>query len=98
VGLQYLHDEAKIIYLDIKPENILIYNSVDGDRIFKLIDFKFLNNVFYAKTACGSPIFIIFEIYYTKTQTPKLDIFALGVVILGYSGVFDKTEFRLGVL
>ena len=70
LSLKYLH-ENKIIFRDIKPENILIekvkiYNKKDGH--IKLIDFGFSKKLRFGKTytLCGTPEYLAPEIIIGK--------------------------------
>ena len=90
-ALQHLHDN-KIIYRDIKPENIFL----QGDGHIQLGDFglsKILKNKSdKASTICGSPEFIAPEIIAGKKYTNLVDNWGLGLLI--YELVADKNPHR----
>ena len=88
-GLHYLHVDAEIIHRDIKPENILVNDSGCGERSFKLADFGLSNAIAKAQTFCGTVHYMAPEVCLGETQTTKLDIYALGVVILQQLGAFS---------
>jgi serine/threonine protein kinase len=83
-GLEHIHGHD-LIHRDIKPDNILV-QQVDGQLCFKLADFGYSNTVNDAFTFCGSPLYMAPEVCLRERQTPRLDIYSLGVVFLDVLG------------
>jgi len=97
LALHYLH-ELKIVYRDIKPENIMI------DRMgnVKLIDFgfaKMLKQNALTYTLVGTPEYLAPEIVQSRGHSLPCDFWALGVLIFemitGYPPFFDKSPFEI---
>lgn len=80
LGLKHIHDK-KILHRDIKCANIMKCNN----GIIKLSDFgvsKRLNeNVGFADTQTGSPIYMSPEIIKGENYNSRTDIWSLGVVL-----------------
>jgi len=75
--LEYLHDR-KIVYRDLKPENLLL----DGVGYLKLIDFGFAKEVVTKTwTLCGTPEYLSPEIILNKGHDCCADWWSLGVLI-----------------
>lgn len=77
LAFEYLHS-YKIVYRDLKPENLLI----DVDGYLKLTDFgfaKLVTNRTY--TLCGTPEYVAPEIIRCKGHGIEVDWWALGVLI-----------------
>lgn len=77
-AVDYLHSmEPPIMHRDLKPENILLDSS-----IVKLADFGCSSIVEgHRKTYCGTPDYCSPEVMHGETQTEKVDIWALGILL-----------------
>eukprot|EP00019_Armaparvus_languidus_P006969 CAMPEP_0168601248 /NCGR_PEP_ID=MMETSP0420-20121227/13316_1 /TAXON_ID=498008 /ORGANISM="Pessonella sp." /LENGTH=432 /DNA_ID=CAMNT_0008639593 /DNA_START=1 /DNA_END=1299 /DNA_ORIENTATION=- len=77
IALSSLH-KKRIVYRDIKPENILI----DADGNIKLVDFGFAKHIEdKAWTICGTPEYMAPEIILSRGHDFGVDWWALGVLI-----------------
>lgn len=81
LALEDLH-ERNHIYRDLKPENILI----DSDGYLKLADFGLAANDIkspsdFAKSFCGSPIYLSPEIIKSNRTFKVSDFYTFGVVM-----------------
>jgi cGMP-dependent protein kinase 2 len=91
LGLEYLHNQ-KIVYRDLKPENVLI----DKMGYARLGDFgmaKILQPTIKSYTFCGTPGYIAPEIINGKGYSHSVDWWSLGVfifVILTATQPFDN--------
>jgi len=79
-GLSYLH-EMNIIHRDLKPKNILITER-GHMKIGDLGIAKELGNSSLAKTACGSPNYMSWEILNNQPYDESTDIYSLGMILL----------------
>ena len=76
-AFEYLHDK-KIIYRDLKPENLLM----DADGYLKVVDFGFAKRVEDRTwTVCGTPEYMAPEIITAHKYEPPVDVWAFGCII-----------------
>lgn len=78
LAIDYLHKEMKIIYRDLKPENVLL--TAQGH--VKITDFglsKQTDNKAY--TFAGTPEYLAPEILINRGHTKSVDFWALGILL-----------------
>ncbi|XP_044192455.1 triple functional domain protein isoform X2 [Thunnus albacares] len=81
-ALHYLHN-SRIVHLDIKPENLLVSHSSNGQPTVKLTDFGDavqLNSAHYIHPVLGSPEFASPELVLAEPVLLTSDLWSLGVV------------------
>ncbi|KAK3371644.1 kinase-like protein, partial [Lasiosphaeria ovina] len=80
-ALDYVHThDPPMIHRDIKPANIL-YEGSRGVK-FLLTDFGIAKVVDTSKTLIGTPWYAAPEVWRKLEQTPKVDIYSLGVTVV----------------
>ena len=73
----YLHD-SKIVYRDLKPENLLF----DSEGYLKVVDFGFAKKIVDRTwTLCGTPEYLAPEIITNKGHSLPVDWWAFGILI-----------------
>ncbi|OAX80861.1 serine/threonine protein kinase [Emergomyces africanus] len=82
-ALLYLHS-SQITHRDIKPENILVQDRGESFHI-RLGDFGFSKTGAWLTSGVGSPYYQAPEFIGCAPYDNKVDIWALGVVVLEYS-------------
>mmetsp|Transcript_15644 Transcript_15644/g.27281 ORF Transcript_15644/g.27281 Transcript_15644/m.27281 type:complete len:806 (-) Transcript_15644:1313-3730(-) len=76
-GLEYLH-QRKIVYRDLKPENLMI----DAEGYIKIVDFGFAKKVEdKTYTLCGTPEYLAPELVLGKGHNKAVDCWAIGILI-----------------
>ena len=93
LGLQYLKTQ-NLVHRDIKPANILWKYGEAGTKHFCLADFGLMKEKRPDDTSTfvGSPFYIAPEVELGGTQTTKVDIFSLGMVLLELGGVVVRVQ------
>lgn len=79
LGVEYLHSQ-KVVYRDLKPQNIL----VDHDGHIKLIDFglaKYNFNPLVRNSVCGTVKYLAPELAKDKKYDYMIDWWSLGIII-----------------
>ena len=69
-----------LVHGDIKPENIIVLNR-NGKRIFKLIDFGSIVEIFSIATKAGTPSYLAPERFIGEPISEQTEIFAIGVTL-----------------
>lgn len=69
-----------LVHGDIKPENIIVIER-DGKRIFKVIDFGSITEVYSINSKAGTPSYLAPERFKDASISEKTEIFAIGVSI-----------------
>ncbi|XP_064608927.1 serine/threonine-protein kinase DCLK1-like [Liolophura sinensis] len=79
-ALRYLHS-LNIVHRDVKPENLLVCEHIDGSKSLKLGDFGLAtvaNQVLF--TVCGTPTYVAPEILEETGYGLKIDVWAAGII------------------
>jgi len=89
-GLDYMH-QRKILYRDLKPENVLLGN--DGYCVIVDLGFaKIVSDKTF--TLCGTPLYIAPEVLLQRGHDKGADIWSLGILIFelvtGYTPFYQK--------
>lgn len=69
-----------LVHGDIKPENIIVIQR-DGKRIFKIIDFGSITEIFSINNKAGTPSYLAPERFIGNSINEKTEIFSIGVTM-----------------
>lgn len=69
-----------LVHGDIKPENIIVIQR-DNKRIFKIIDFGSITEIFSINNKAGTPSYLAPERFKESCINEKTEIFSIGVTI-----------------
>jgi serine/threonine protein phosphatase PrpC len=69
-----------LVHGDIKPENIIVIER-DGKKIFKIIDFGSITEIFSITNKAGTPSYLAPERFTGSAINEKTEIFSIGVTI-----------------
>jgi eukaryotic-like serine/threonine-protein kinase len=76
---------APVVHRDLKPENLFLAQKDDGGAIVKVLDFgiaKVLSDSqFHSQEVRGTPPFMAYEQFTSGPVTPRLDLWALGLIV-----------------
>ena len=97
-ALNYLHNMTPepIIHRDLSSANVLLQPSPDGGWLAKVSDYGTANFLSQLKTQNpGSPVYTAPESHNAALQTPKMDIYSFGVLLIEiYTCGFPTPECR----
>lgn len=95
-AVSYLHERG-VIHRDIKAENVIFFEKVNGDLSLKLIDFGFSTILKHDLTGSflGTGGYIAPEIRQNRQYSMSVDNWALGVLI--YCSLSAKLPFTVSV-
>lgn len=81
-----------LVHGDIKPENIIVMQR-DGKRIFKIIDFGSITEIFSITNKAGTPSYLAPERFFGSAINEKTEIFSIGVTLFeSLTGTFPYGE------
>jgi len=83
-----------ISHMDLKPSNLLLHRpSPNLNPVLKVADFGFAQNIDEEDDPGlrGSPLYMAPEIFRTKSYTPKVDLWSVGVIL--FEAVFGHAPF-----
>lgn len=81
-----------LVHGDIKPENIIVMQR-DGKRIFKIIDFGSITEVFTLTNKAGTPSYLAPERFKESAINERTEIFSIGVTLYeSLTGTFPYGE------
>ncbi|MDD2896143.1 MAG: bifunctional protein-serine/threonine kinase/phosphatase [Aliarcobacter sp.] len=69
-----------LVHGDIKPENIIVIQR-DGKKIFKIIDFGSITEIFSITNKAGTPSYLAPERFKGSAINEKTEIFSIGVTL-----------------
>ncbi len=69
-----------LVHGDIKPENILVLRR-HGKRVYKLIDFGSIVEIFSLATRAGTPSYLAPERFIGESISEQTELFAIGVTL-----------------
>ena len=69
-----------LVHGDIKPENIIVMQR-DGKKIFKIIDFGSITEIFSINNKAGTPSYLAPERFKGGSINEKSEIFSIGVTV-----------------
>lgn len=88
---QYLL-KYNLVHGDIKPENIIVIDR-DGKKIFKIIDFGSITEIFSVVSKAGTASYLAPERFNESAINEKTEIFAVGVTLFeSLTGKFPYGE------
>ena len=76
---QYLL-KFNLVHGDIKPENIIVMQR-DGKRIFKVIDFGSITEIFSITNKAGTPSYLAPERFHESSINEQTELYAIGVTL-----------------
>lgn len=91
LALEYLHKDLKVIYRDLKPENVLL----DSDGHIKITDFglsKYYQFDTLSKSFCGTPEYFAPEVVLGNGYGPAVDMWSFGCFL--YEIMVGKPPFQ----
>lgn len=81
-----------LVHGDIKPENIIIIER-DGKKVFKIIDFGSITEVYSTSSKAGTPSYLAPERFQQSAINEKTEVFAIGVTLFeSLTGKFPYGE------
>lgn len=102
-AIEYLHNIAKVVHLDIKPDNVLI----DGDNNIQIVDFgisSMIDDSETLKMVGGTKLFMPPEAFFNHSNVKgrPLDVWSIGVTFfklaMGYYPFDSKNIDKLKLL
>ena len=69
-----------LVHGDIKPENIIVIER-DGKKIFKIIDFGSITEIFSITNKAGTPSYLAPERFTGSAINEKTEIFSIGITL-----------------